>query len=50
MANCLVTLPVKRLGTVAVIVRNETEHDVVIPPKTVIAEVNAVQEVMPHKV
>lgn len=32
VANCLVTLPAKRLGTLAVVVKNETEH-VIIPPK-----------------
>lgn len=49
VGNCLVTLPAKRLGTLAVMVKNETEHDVIIPPKTVIAELSAVQQVMPHK-
>ena len=49
MASCLVTIPAKRLGTMAVIIKNETEHDVVIPPETVMAEISAVQQVTPLK-
>jgi hypothetical protein len=33
----------------AVIIKNETEHDVVIPPETVMAEISAVQQVTPLK-
>lgn len=49
LCNCLITLPTKRLGNMAVIIRNETEHDVVIPQRTVIAELHAIQQVIPHK-
>lgn len=43
-----VTLPRKRQCFLPVVVRNETNHDIVIPPKTPLADVNAIVQVL-HK-
>lgn len=47
VASCLHSLPSRqRFAQLPVVVRNDTQTDLVIPPKTVIAEVHAVQRVM----
>uniref|UniRef100_A0A3Q3K843 Gypsy retrotransposon integrase-like protein 1 n=1 Tax=Monopterus albus TaxID=43700 RepID=A0A3Q3K843_MONAL len=46
--SSLVILPKKRLSQLLVVIKNETDHEIVIPPKTVLAEVNAVVHVL-HK-
>uniref|UniRef100_A0A3B3R4V1 Gypsy retrotransposon integrase-like protein 1 n=1 Tax=Paramormyrops kingsleyae TaxID=1676925 RepID=A0A3B3R4V1_9TELE len=42
----LVSLPNRRPWHLSVMLKNETEHDIVIPPKTVLADVNAVVRVL----
>lgn len=44
----LVSLPSKRLCHLPVVLKNETEHDISIPSKTVLADVNAIMRVL-HK-
>ena len=46
VASSLCTLPVKRPCSMSILLRNETQHDVTIPPRTVLAEIHAVQHVM----
>lgn len=46
VASSLCTLPVKRPYCVPVLLRNETKNDITIPPRTVLAKINAVQQVM----
>ena len=46
VASSLCTLPVKRPCSMSILLRNETQHDVTIPPRTVLAEIHAVQQVM----
>ncbi|KAE8287194.1 Retrovirus-related Pol polyprotein from transposon opus Protease [Larimichthys crocea] len=48
IAGCssLCTLPVKRSCSMSILLRNETQHDITIPPRTVLAEIHAVQQVM----
>ena len=46
VASSLCTLPVKRLSSMSILLRNETQHDVTIPPRKVLAEIHAVQQVM----
>lgn len=46
---CLVDLPCKRSGKLPVVVCNESDHDVIIPAKSVIAELSAIQTVLSHK-
>lgn len=46
VASGLYTLPVKRHHCLPVVLRNETNHDIVIPPRATLAEVHAVQQIM----
>ncbi|XP_043094871.1 uncharacterized protein LOC122345103, partial [Puntigrus tetrazona] len=46
VASGLHTLPGKRFFSLPVVVKNETQSDIVIPPKIVISELHAVQQVM----
>lgn len=46
MASSPFTLPVKRTYRMPVLLRNETQSDITIPPKPVLAEIHAVQQVM----
>lgn len=46
VASSLCTLPVKRPRSMSILLRNETQHDITIPPRTVLAEIHAVQQVM----
>lgn len=46
VASSLCILPVKCPYRVPVLLRNETQNGITIPPKTVLAEVHAVQQVM----
>lgn len=46
VASSLCILPVKRPYRVPVLLRNETQNDITIPLKTVLAEIHAVQQVM----
>lgn len=47
VTNCLLTLPEKPSQKLPVVLRNESKHDIVIPAKSVIAEVHAMQEILP---
>uniref|UniRef100_A0A3B3H990 Gypsy retrotransposon integrase-like protein 1 n=1 Tax=Oryzias latipes TaxID=8090 RepID=A0A3B3H990_ORYLA len=49
VSNCLITLSDSFSQRVPVAVRNENKHDVVISPRTVIAEIQALQEVVTSK-
>ena len=46
VASCLHTLPAKRSFHLPVLIKNETKNDIGIPPKTVLAEVHAIQQVI----
>lgn len=46
VASSLCILPVKRPYCMPVLLRNETKNDITIPPKTVLAEIHAIQQVM----
>lgn len=46
VASSLCTLPVKHPCSMSILLRNETQHDVTIPPRTVLAEIHAIQQVM----
>lgn len=46
---CLIDLPSRQLGKLPVVVSNESEHDITIPAKTVIAELSAIQTILSHK-
>lgn len=46
MASSLFTLPLKRPYRMPVLLRNETQSDITIPPKPVLAEIHAVQRMM----
>ncbi len=46
VASCLHTLPSKRQHQLPVVLRNETQTNITIHPRTIIAEMRAVQEVM----
>ncbi|XP_073687797.1 uncharacterized protein [Garra rufa] len=43
VASGLYTLPAKRSFSLPVLVRNDTQHDIAVPPKAVIAEMHAIQ-------
>ncbi len=43
----LLTLPTKAPYRVSVVLTNETQHDTLLPPRSVLAELNAVQQVLP---
>lgn len=45
-ASCLVTLPSTTSRKIPVIMKNETEHDVLVPAKSVIAELHSLQSVI----
>lgn len=47
--NCLLTLTNESLRKLPVVLRNESKHDIIIPAKSVIAEIHALQEVLPSK-
>lgn len=47
VTNGLASLPAKLPHRIAVILKNESDHDITIPPKSVIAEVNAIQSIQP---
>ena len=44
--SCLITLPSKPFTRLPVVLQNETAHDVIIPPKTVLAELSTVQTII----
>lgn len=46
VANCLHTLPCKRLSKLSVLLKNGTQTDIMIPPKVVLAEIHAAQEII----
>lgn len=46
VASSLCSLPVKRPSSTSILLKNETQHDIIIPPRTVLAELHAVQHVM----
>lgn len=46
ITNCLITLPSKQFSCLPVVLHNESGHDVSIPPKTVLAELGAVQSII----
>ena len=46
VASSLCALPVKRPYRMPIVIRNDTTNDITIPPKTVLAEIHAVQQVM----
>lgn len=46
VTNCLLTLPAQLSQKLPVVLRNESKHDIVIPAKSVIAEIHAIQEVV----
>lgn len=48
VTTCLLTFPEKHSQRVPVVLRNESKHDIVIPAKSVIAEMHAMQEVIPN--
>lgn len=47
VTNGLVSLPPHSPRCIPVIVKNESDHDIIISPKSVIAELNAIQSVQP---
>ncbi len=50
VASCLLNLPQHPSRKVPVVLKNETEHDIIIPGKSVIADIHALQKVMSHNV
>ncbi len=50
VASCLLNLPQHPSRKVPVVLKNETEHDIIIPGKSVIADIHALQKVIYHKV
>ncbi|CAI5658656.1 unnamed protein product [Oreochromis niloticus] len=48
VTNCLLTLAEKPSQKLPVVLRNESKHDIVIPAKSVIAEMHAIQEIIPN--
>lgn len=46
---CLVNLPCKQQGKLQVVICNESDHDVIIPAKSVIAELSAIQTILSRK-
>ncbi len=50
VASCLFNLPQHPSRKVPVVLKNETEHDIIIPGKSVIADIHALQKVMSHNV
>ena len=48
VSQCLLTLPAKP-GRLPDVLTNESEHDITIPPKTVLAELNSIQCVIPNE-
>lgn len=48
VSACLVTLPRKQPCKLPMVLKNETDHDIVIPPRTVLADVKAIVRVL-HK-
>lgn len=47
VSSCLLTLPVKR-DRLHIVLKNELQHDVVIPSKIRVAEVNSIHSVLPR--
>lgn len=47
VSSCLLTLPVKR-DRLPIVLKNELQHDVVIPSKIRVAEVNSIHSVLPR--
>lgn len=43
----LLTLPTRAPYRVPVVLTNETQHDILLPPRSVLAELNAIQQVLP---
>lgn len=50
VASCLLNLPQHPSQKVPVVLKNETKHDIIIPSKSVIADIHALQKVMSHNV
>ncbi len=50
VVSCLLNLPQHPSRKVPVVLKNETEHDIMIPGKSVIADIHALQKVISHKV
>ena len=49
VTSCLLSLPNNPSKTLPVVLRNESKHDIILPAKSVIAEVHALQEVVQNK-
>lgn len=46
VSSCLLTLPAKD-NRLPIVLKNESQHNVVIPPNILVAEVNYIQSVIP---
>lgn len=46
---CLIDLPCRQPGRLPVFISNESDHDITIPAKTVIAELSAIQTILSNK-
>ncbi|CAI5682868.1 unnamed protein product [Oreochromis niloticus] len=46
---CLLNIPTRSPCRLPVVISNASEHDITIPAKSVIAELNAIQAILPHK-
>lgn len=46
---CVIDLPCKQPHKLPVVNSNESDHDVILPAKTVIAELSAIQTILSHK-
>lgn len=49
VTSCLLSLPDNPSQKLPVVLRNESEHDIIVPAKSVIAEIHALQEVVSSK-
>lgn len=49
VTNCLISFPDSPFQRLPVVVQNESKHDIIIPAKSVIAEIHALQEVISCK-
>ncbi|CAI5655207.1 unnamed protein product [Oreochromis niloticus] len=47
--TCLLNIPTRSPCRLPVVISNASEHDITIPAKSVIAELNAIQAILPHK-
>lgn len=49
VTNCLLSHPENPSQTLPVVLHNESKHDIIIPAKSVIAEIHALQDVISNK-